>query len=83
MNQNPEQLARDKIDADLIRCGWAMQDKSKINLVADICLTIRVRPQLYWQKVFFIDPNWDDPKLCRTKSILKNLLVNHENTSYR
>ena len=36
MNQNPELLARDKIDADLLRCGWVMQDKSKINLVADI-----------------------------------------------
>lgn len=25
MNQNPEQLARDQIDAALIRCGWVIQ----------------------------------------------------------
>lgn len=31
-NQDPEQLARDKIDAQLIECGWVIQDKNKINL---------------------------------------------------
>lgn len=41
MNQNPEQLARDKIDADLIRCGWLIQDKSKINLNAATGIAIR------------------------------------------
>ena len=41
MNQNPEQLARDKIDADLIRCGWLIQDKSKINLNAAPGIAIR------------------------------------------
>ena len=34
MNQNPEQLARDIIDSELIRCGWIIQHKSKINLAA-------------------------------------------------
>lgn len=33
-NQNPEQLARDEIDNQLIDCGWLIQDKSKINLAA-------------------------------------------------
>jgi type I restriction enzyme, R subunit len=34
MNQDPEQLARDNIDAALLRSGWTIQDKSKINLAA-------------------------------------------------
>jgi len=41
MNQNPEQLARDIIDADLIRCGWVIQPKSKINLNAASGVAIR------------------------------------------
>lgn len=31
-NQNPEQIARDKIDAMLRQAGWAVQDVKKINL---------------------------------------------------
>ncbi len=31
VNQNPEQIARDKIDAMLKQSGWAIQDKKKIN----------------------------------------------------
>lgn len=27
MNQNPEQLARDAIDAALVQCGWVVQKK--------------------------------------------------------
>ncbi len=30
-NQNPEQLARDQIDAQLKACGWEVQDKKTIN----------------------------------------------------
>jgi type I restriction enzyme R subunit len=41
MNQNPEQLERDKIGTDLIRCGWLIQDKSKINLNAALGVAIR------------------------------------------
>ena len=41
MNQNTEQLARDKIDADLIWCGWHIQDKSKINLNAGPGVAVR------------------------------------------
>lgn len=33
-NQNPEQLARDQIDAQLLACGWVIQDKTKVNLSA-------------------------------------------------
>lgn len=34
MNQNPEQIARDLIDSQLLRSGWVIQHKSKINLAA-------------------------------------------------
>lgn len=41
MNQNPEQIARDNIDKQLIACGWVIQSKSKINLNEDIGVAIR------------------------------------------
>jgi type I restriction enzyme R subunit len=37
MNQNPEQKARDHIDRMLQASGWAIQDKSSINLHAAAC----------------------------------------------
>jgi len=40
MNQNPEQLARDKIDNQLIACGWIIQNKSGINLSAGIGIAV-------------------------------------------
>jgi type I restriction enzyme, R subunit len=30
MNQNPEQIARDKIDQMLIESGWLVQSKDKV-----------------------------------------------------
>lgn len=41
MNQNPEQLARDKIDAELIQCGWLIQNKNQINLNAGVGIAVR------------------------------------------
>ena len=41
MNQNPEQLARDRIDADLLRCGWVIQNKNQINLKAATGVAVR------------------------------------------
>lgn len=41
MNQNPEQIARDQIDAALMRCGWVIQDKARINLQANIGVAVR------------------------------------------
>lgn len=41
MNQNPEQLARDTIDAELIRCGWVIQNKNQINLKAGVGVAVR------------------------------------------
>ncbi|MBL7725419.1 MAG: DEAD/DEAH box helicase family protein [Chitinophagaceae bacterium] len=41
LNQNPEQLARDQIDTELLRCGWLLQDKNKINLAAGMGIAVR------------------------------------------
>jgi type I restriction enzyme R subunit len=41
MNQNPEQLARDEIDRQLIACGWVIQNKNTFNLTAGIGVAIR------------------------------------------
>jgi len=41
MNQNPEQIARDKIDQMLINSGWLVQSKDKINLAAGIGVALR------------------------------------------
>ena len=41
MNQNPEQIARDKIDAELIQCGWLIQNKNQINLNAGTGIAVR------------------------------------------
>lgn len=34
INQNPEQIARDKIDELLRLAGWTIQSKSEVNLGA-------------------------------------------------
>jgi type I restriction enzyme R subunit len=41
MNQNPEQLARDEIDRQLLACGWLVQDKKSFNLAAGLGVAIR------------------------------------------
>ncbi|MRT17571.1 DEAD/DEAH box helicase [Vitellibacter sp. q18] len=58
-NQNPEQLARDKIDDILLKAGWVIQSKDKINLAANKGVAIReyqtdVGPADY---VLFVDRN--------------------------
>ena len=40
-NQNPEQLARDSIDAILLAAGWLLQNKNAINLNAGIGIAVR------------------------------------------
>ena len=40
-NQNPEQIARDNIDRQLILCGWVIQDKNRINLGAGTGVAVR------------------------------------------
>jgi type I restriction enzyme, R subunit len=41
LNQNPEQLARDRIDEQLLACGWLIQSKKQINLNAGIGIAVR------------------------------------------
>lgn len=40
-NQNPEQLARDRIDEMLIKAGWLVQSKSNVDLSAGIGIALR------------------------------------------
>ncbi|WP_340152682.1 hypothetical protein [uncultured Marivirga sp.] len=40
-NQNPEQIARDRIDQMLVDAGWLVQDKSKVNLSAGLGIAVR------------------------------------------
>jgi type I restriction enzyme R subunit len=40
-NQNPEQIARDHIDATLVLCGWLVQSKAKVNLGAGPGVAVR------------------------------------------
>ncbi len=40
-NQNPEQMARDRIDKQLTACGWLIQKKSRVNLHAGIGVAVR------------------------------------------
>src|SRR5690606_10881496 len=41
LNQNPEQIARDKIDAMLIASGWVIQSKKNLNLKAGTGVAVR------------------------------------------
>ena len=41
MNQNPEQLARDNIDKQLLLCGWLVQGKKETNIGAGVGVAIR------------------------------------------
>lgn len=41
MNQTPEQIARDKIDAMLVASGWIVQSKNEINLTASLGIAVR------------------------------------------
>ncbi len=43
-NQNPEQVARDKIDAMLHHAGWLVQSKTKVNLHAGRGIAVREYP---------------------------------------
>lgn len=43
-NQNPEQLARDRIDAMLAESGWVVQGKKEINFNASLGIAIREYP---------------------------------------
>ena len=44
VNQNPEQKARDQIDALLAQAGWVVQDKQKIDFSASTGIAVREFP---------------------------------------
>ncbi len=57
LNQNPEQIARDHIDKQLIACGWLIQSIKRVNLNAGLGVAVKeyltdVGPADY---VLFID----------------------------
>lgn len=41
MNQNPEQIARDNIDRQLLACGWFIQGIKQINLQAGVGIAVK------------------------------------------
>ncbi|HOZ29412.1 MAG TPA: type I restriction-modification enzyme R subunit C-terminal domain-containing protein [Bacteroidales bacterium] len=41
LNQNPEQIARDNIDKQLVACGWIIQSVKQINLNAGIGIAVK------------------------------------------
>ena len=41
VNQNPEQIARDKIDQMLTNSGWLVQSKDEVNLSAGLGIALR------------------------------------------
>jgi type I restriction enzyme R subunit len=44
LNQNPEQIARDKIDAMLVQSGWKVQDRKALNFNAGPGIAVREYP---------------------------------------
>jgi type I restriction enzyme, R subunit len=40
-NQNPEQIARDNIDRQLIACGWIIQSMKQLNLHAGTGVAVK------------------------------------------
>jgi len=82
-NQNPEQLARDHIDKQLLDCGWLIQDKSKINLGAGQGIAVReyqtdVGPADY---VLFVDKKPVGVIEAKKKDAGVNLVTDVENQS--
>ena len=41
VNQNPEQIARDNIDRQLIACGWIIQSLKQVNLNAGVGIAVK------------------------------------------
>ncbi|HWH64317.1 MAG TPA: hypothetical protein VNS50_13620 [Ginsengibacter sp.] len=50
MNQNPEQIARNKIDLMLIASGWIVQPKDKINLNAGLGIPVTEYQTTVWRQ---------------------------------
>jgi len=85
LNQNPEQIARDNIDKQLIACGWIVQDKSKSNISAGLGVAIReyqtdIGPADY---VLFVDSKPAGViEAKREEEGLKLTMVEEQSTEY-
>ena len=82
-NQNPEQIARDHIDKQLLDCGWLIQDKAKINLGAGQGIAVReyqtdVGPADY---VLFVEKKPVGVIEAKKKDAGVNLVTDVENQS--
>lgn len=73
-NQNPEQVARDKIDQMLVDSGWKVQSKQEINLNAGIGIAVRE---------FLTDVGPVDYLLFVEKTPLGILEAKNEDEAYR
>lgn len=83
VNQNPEQIARDQIDRNLILSGWLVQDKSRIDLSAGNGIAIReyqtdIGPADY---VLFVDKKPVGVIEAKKKDAGVNLVTDVENQS--
>ena len=58
-NQNPEQIARDKIDKMLIEAGWIVQSKNEVDLGAGRGVALREyqAETKFADYVLFVDKN--------------------------
>ncbi|WKK77092.2 hypothetical protein QYS49_07680 [Marivirga salinae] len=59
-NQNPEQIARDRIDQMLMGAGWLVQDKSKVNLSAGLSIVVGEYLNCPNSKKFYLKETWSE-----------------------
>lgn len=69
INQNAEQIARDKIDRQLTACGWAVQKKTEINLSAGVGVAVReyITDAGVADYILFVEKKWSSPRLMDIK----------------
>lgn len=82
-NQNPEQIARDHIDKQLLDCGWLIQDKSNLHLQAGKGIAVKeyhtdVGPADY---VLFVDKKAVGIIEAKRKEAAVHLVTEVENQS--
>ncbi len=62
MNENPEQIARDYIDKQLLACGWLIQDRKKLNLAAGLGIAVCEYQTDVWPADYVLFIDYRDPK---------------------
>ena len=84
-NQNPEQLFPNKVDSELLRSGWLIQNKSSINLAPGPGVAVReyqtdVGPADYILFVYKKPVGVIETKLARKVSAIDNTLTPFDKT---